>query len=373
MSSFVYGYALGSEPRTLVNTLLSQIGDPPPAANLGFIYATDALARELPHILQLLKQATGVTHWTGSVGMAISVQGREIYDQPAVAVMLRDFPAEAFRVFPNLTSAAGDALDSEAAWISAHQPRFGVLHGDPSNPALPGLIEQVSSALDGAFFVGGLTSSNGLLAQVADGVQTGGLSGVLFASEVEVAAGHTQGCSPIGPVRTITRAHRNIIAELDGRPALDMMKQDIGEVLARDLSRLGGYIFVGLPLPHSDTQDYLVRNLLGIDVGQGLIAIGELVGEGDQIMFCRRDGNTAREDMSRMLEGLARRCRGRKPRGALYFSCLGRGRNQFGENSEELRMITEVLGEFPLVGFFANGEIFHNRLYGYTGVLNLFL
>ncbi|MGB5307168.1 MAG: histidine kinase, partial [Gammaproteobacteria bacterium] len=38
-----------------------------------------------------------------------------------------------------------------------------------------------------------------------------------------------------------------------------------------------------------------------------------------------------------------------------------------------LKMISEQLGEFPLVGFFANGEISHNLLYGYTGVLTLFL
>ena len=35
--------------------------------------------------------------------------------------------------------------------------------------------------------------------------------------------------------------------------------------------------------------------------------------------------------------------------------------------------IRDTLGDFPLVGFFCNGEISHNRLYGYTGVLTLFL
>lgn len=44
----------------------------------------------------------------------------------------------------------------------------------------------------------------------------------------------------------------------------------------------------------------------------------------------------------------------------------------FGENSEELKSIQQELGEFSPVGFFANGEISHNRLYGYTGVLTLF-
>ena len=43
------------------------------------------------------------------------------------------------------------------------------------------------------------------------------------------------------------------------------------------------------------------------------------------------------------------------------------------DDSEELKAIRDRLGDFPLVGFFANGEISHNRLYGYTGVLTLFL
>jgi small ligand-binding sensory domain FIST len=44
----------------------------------------------------------------------------------------------------------------------------------------------------------------------------------------------------------------------------------------------------------------------------------------------------------------------------------------FGPNSEELKTIRQELGEFPLVGFFASGEISHSRLYGFTGVLTLF-
>jgi small ligand-binding sensory domain FIST len=88
-------------------------------------------------------------------------------------------------------------------------------------------------------------------------------------------------------------------------------------------------------------------------------------------MFCRRDGNTAQEDMLRMLADI----RERIPvaaKGAVYYSCLGRGRHQFGENSEELKLIDDELGNIPLVGFFANGEVFNNRLYGYTGVLSVF-
>jgi small ligand-binding sensory domain FIST len=195
---------------------------------------------------------------------------------------------------------------------------------------------------------------------------------VLFSGEVRVITGLTQGCTPLGKKHRITDCQGNIVSELDGRPALDVFREDIGEVLAKDLSRVAGYIFAGLPVSGSDTGDYLVRNLIGIDPDQKLLAIGDILEEEAPIMFCRRDGETAREDMIRMLQDLRKRATG-EIRGGVYYTCLGRGRNQFGEHSEELRLIRDQLGDFPLVGFFANGEISHNRLYGYTGVLSLFL
>jgi small ligand-binding sensory domain FIST len=111
---------------------------------------------------------------------------------------------------------------------------------------------------------------------------------------------------------------------------------------------------------------------MGIDTEGKRIAIGDLIHKGQKIQFCRRDGKTAWEDMQRMLDELKSRIDG-TPRGALYYSCLGRGEDLFGEDSAELKMIRDTLGEFPLVGFFANGEISNQRLYGYTGVLTLFV
>ena len=163
-----------------------------------------------------------------------------------------------------------------------------------------------------------------------------------------------------------------MIATLDGRPALEVMKAAIGEVLARDLRRAAQFIQVGLPVAGSDTGDYLVRNLVGIDPANRLIAIGEMLQPGASVMFCKRDARTAEEDMERMLESM-RKGLYTRPRGGIYYSCLGRGAGLFGPDSQELKLVREGLGDFPLVGFFCNGEISHNRLYGYTGVLTLFL
>jgi small ligand-binding sensory domain FIST len=142
-------------------------------------------------------------------------------------------------------------------------------------------------------------------------------------------------------------------------------------VLARDLRRAAGYIFAGLPVRGSDTGDYLVRNILGVDPQNDLVAIGEEVEMGGELLFCRRDQDSAEQDLQRMLVA-ARQQLGSTIRGAVYYSCLGRGRHMFGAPDRELGLIREALGEVPLVGFFANGEISHDRLYGYTGVLTLF-
>ena len=373
-TTFRSATATGEDWEDVATACLAELAGEPAVANVGFIYVTDALAPYIDNLLQRLRDETQVEQWVGSVGMGICGTGIEIYDQPAAAVMLANLPEDSFRLLPAGIKPLADTLEQNKTWLETHNVHCGVVHGDPRDPHIPQVIESLSAELDPGFLVGGLSSAaeDMFMQQVAGGVTEGGLSGLLLGGEVEVISSLTQGCSPMGNRHTITRCDGNIVAELDGRPALDVFREDIGEVLSRDLSRVAGYIFAGLPIAGSDTGDYLVRNLVGIDPEEKLLAIGDTMENNLPIMFCRRDGDAAREDMLRMLNDLGKRA-GNRIRGGLYFSCLGRGRYQFGENSEELKMISEQLGDFPLVGFFANGEISHNRLYGYTGVLTLFV
>jgi small ligand-binding sensory domain FIST len=373
-TSFKSACATGNDWQRIAADCLADLGGEPAGANLGLLYVTGSLAPYLSNLLDKLRAGTGIQDWIGTVGSGICYTAREIYDEPAAAVMLATLPPDSYRLIPPGIDALGDMLSENRNWITEHAAHFGIVHGDPRNGHTPQIIESLSTELDPGFLVGGLTSADddNYLLQISGDVCQGGISGVLISAEVPVISGVTQGCTPLPNKHVITRCDGNLLAELDGRPALDVFKEDIGEVLSKDLSRVAGYIFAGLPVPGSDTGDYLVRNLVGIDPNEKLLAIGDILEDDAPIMFCRRDGDSAREDMLRMLRDLGKRAR-TPIKGGVYFSCLGRGRNQFGANSEELKLIRDELGEFPLVGFFANGEISHNRLYGYTGVLALFL
>lgn len=370
MSRFAHALATGSDWRSICDDLLRQLTERP-QGRLAFIYAGHGLAADGDRIIDYLRSHTGIPHWVGTVGLGICSTGRESYEEAAIAVMITDWSEDDFRIIPGITEDPTDFLTGTRDWRAGSLASIAVVHGDPGNPATPDLVEALANGLEGGFLVGGLTSSEGLQAQFADRVIGGGISGVLLSGRLKVTTGLSQGCSLIGRKHTITDATRNIIKTLDGQAALDVLKADIGEVLARNLSRIGGYIFAALPITGSDTGDYLVRNLVGVDPNEGLVAIGDLVEDGMTLQFARRDPQTARHDLRRMVRDVKARLDG-EPKGALYHSCLGRGRHLFGEDSAELALIREELGDVPLVGFYANGEIAHHRLYGYTGVLTVF-
>jgi small ligand-binding sensory domain FIST len=373
---FAVAFAEG-DPATLAAECVAQL----PAgqdANIGILYVSEPAGPLLPYIVQELAKGSGIDAWVGGVGLGICTAGSEVYATPAAAVLTARLPVDAFRTFTTTADPAADLPRAHMRWIETVSPTLALVHGDPRCPDLVRTMIAAATA-SGAFLVGGLVSHrcpNPLLAgnrAATDKAAFGreGIAGLMLAPDVAVATGLTQGCMPIGPVHRIDEARDNVVMAIDGRPALAVFYEDIGPELAKDPRRLGGVVFAGLPVSGSDTGDYLVRNLMALDPRHGWVVVGAEVAPGDQILFCRRDPDSARADLDRMLRQLKSRLPG-PPKAGVYVSCIARGAALFGENGVETGLIREVLGDFPLVGFFANGEISRDRLYGHTGVLTLF-
>jgi small ligand-binding sensory domain FIST len=138
-----------------------------------------------------------------------------------------------------------------------------------------------------------------------------------------------------------------------------------------------------------------VRHIIGLDPGRRGVAIADVALVGSRLAFCERNVQAARADLIRVCaevreelepeelslplataleapEADAAPQPARRIAGAVYVSCAGRGGPHFGGPSAELQIVRRALGDVPLVGFFAGGEIAHHRLYGYTGVLTVF-
>lgn len=339
---------------------------------IGFLYISDQFADDFRLICNRLQAATGVASWVGSVGTGVLVadvdgEPLELNEQPAIVAAVAPMPAGSFSLIDQLDL---PALQAAPAGGGMGVYPFGIIHVDASQPDA---LDEISALAEGSggFLVGGLASSRRPLSPQAPPFAGGAISGVMFDATVPVQTGLTQGCSPLGPVRVITEGHDHLVLSIDGRPALDVFLEDIGEDLARDLKRVGNYVHVAFPLADCDRRDYLVRNLIGIDPMRRWLAVGDHVASGERLMFVRRDPQSARTDLEAMLRSLARRLDG-PPRGGVYFSCVARGENLFGRAGEELAVIRRELGALPLVGFACGGEISNGRVYGYTGVLAVF-
>jgi len=362
--AFAVGHATGRSWQDVARAVAEQLGDRDDDT-LGFLYVTDHFAPHLGEIASFLAGATGVLNWCGTVGIGVCATGAEYFGRPAVAALACRLSGDE----PVFFAGADEAIGAYRDRASAIAGSFSIVHADPRAGSLLEDIPRLARETEG-FLVGGLTSSRGEFRQIAGRPAEGGVSGVMLTG-ASVATGLTQGCSPIGAVREVTRAEDNIVIELDHRPAMDIFVETLAEEGITDLRRLAGALHVALPVTGSDTGDYLVRNLVGVDPDSRAIVVGERVSAGDALMFCRRDQDAAERDLRRMLAELKQRAR--RPLGGLYFSCLARGPGMFGEEGRELGIVREMLGDLPLAGFFGNGEISFDRLYAYTGVLTLFL
>lgn len=410
MQPFAHAHATHPDWRIALGRILSQLTLQREAAasgapTLGWCYLTDHHAPAAEALLAELRGHYPGTAWIGAVGVGVCASGVEYYDEPGLAVMLATLPRESFRVFSGQRPLHGPR--EAGAPFTAHTAQ---VHADPDTPELAGLIAELSERVDSGYLFGGLASARNRTLTIAaegdepGGVYQGGLSGVAFGPEVALVSRVTQGCQPVGPLRRITEAERNVVYALDGEPALDCLLDDLGldENLPREtLPRLRGTL-VGLSDEDAGTArefatparagsfgtETRVRHLVGLDPQRRGIAIADVAEPGQRLAFCRRDAEAARrdlirigteirsalepEDLSLAAEAPAEPAGGRRIVGAVYVSCTGRGGPHFGAPSAELQLLRHALGDVPLVGFFAAGEIGHARLYGYTGVLTAF-
>jgi small ligand-binding sensory domain FIST len=418
MKLFPSGHATHPQWRMAAGLVLAQLRaqmalpDYARAPTLGLLYITDHYATEAQEILDHLgAELPEVTDWSGTVGVGVSANNAEYFDEPALSVMLCQVPSDQYRVFSGVAPLAS----SEMSGFTAHT---ALVHADPATQDLTELVAEMAGRTDTGYLFGGLSSGRAGALQfaiggngnirghgAAGGVFSGGLSGVVFGEGVRLISRVTQGCQPVSREREITEADGNLLLKLDGEPALDVLLADLRVSLDLPQQAIEAVraTLVGLADAGSDGirrtgdlgADVLVRHIIGLDPTRRGVAIADLAEAGMRMTFCRRNAQAARADLMRICaeireelepeeqtlataravaagEAEAAPHPARRIAGAVYVSCAGRGGPHFGAPGAELQIVRHALGDVPLVGFFAAGEIARHHLYGYTGVLTVF-
>ena len=213
---------------------------------------------------------------------------------------------------------------------------------------------------------------------LTDGTRERGLVGLAMSGNITVDTIVAQGCRPIGEPMFVTGCRGNLLLELDGRPARDVLRELFHGLPARDQQLMRNSLFLGIVMRELESEyrqgDFLIRNLMGVDPESGALAIGADLKENLVVQFHLRDAQTSAEDLEALLQRYHAEAGGAQ--GSLLFSCLGRGVHLYGEPDHDSAKFRERLGPVPLGGFFCNGEIGPVQgttfLHGYTSSFGLF-
>lgn len=200
------------------------------------------------------------------------------------------------------------------------------------------------------------------------------VTGVLVSGDFSYHIGVTHGSKPVGLFRTITRAEKNLILEIDGQPALDLLRAFIGDERVRDFGHILNLFELGEQFQGQGyDEDIINRAIIGVDIKRGGIRLAVEIAEGTKVRVTRRDMNLVLERTGQMARGLLSSLHNPDQAAYFYFNCSGRGSYLFGEPEPDVEVLRGELGAGRnLIGFFTFGEYApvrgRNYFHNYTGI-----
>ncbi len=308
---------------------------------------------------------------SGVIGAHHGVEGDN-----AVAAFAAVLPGVGVRSFHVQALQVGDAQLLSGLPDREADDAAAVLLADPAGFPIVAFVEHCNDTL-GLPLVGGLAGGPGGGQLFLDGRVVDGAVGVVLSGldDAGIAARTvvSQGCRPIGPPMTVTKAEQHVVFEVAGVPAFQKLREIVGALSPDEQSLAMRGLHLGIAInEYAETHergDFLVRAVLGGDERVGALVVGDVVDVGTTVRFQVRDPASADEDLEALLSTLD----AQPGDGALLFSCTGRGRAMFPDADHDVAAVRRVLRPQALAGFFAAGEIGpvvgRNHVHGFTASL----
>ena len=354
--------------------------DSDPTWDLGFLFTCGEFNDQFESIASQIREQLKIGHLIGCTAEAVVGRGEEVEDVPAVSLLTlrtesRWIPLQLeFVRAPDGGSIVGWPDEWLEQWPDSPQI---LMLADPFTFPADLLLEQVNDEHPKATIFGGMASG---AAQPGDNrlshganVLSSGAVGVAFLDAPWTSV-VSQGCRPIGEPLVVTKVEGNVLYELGGLPAYDQL-MTIYETLPNQeklLAQKGLHVgrVVSEYQDEFSSGDFLIRNVLGASRDEKSVSIGDYLRVGQTIQFHLRDSESADLDLRQSLSrGLDEESCGP----ALLCTCNGRGTRLFPEPHHDATVVQDQLGDIPIAGFFAQGEIGpvsgKNFLHGFTASL----
>ncbi|MBX9660458.1 MAG: FIST C-terminal domain-containing protein [Nitrospiraceae bacterium] len=367
--------------RDLVDEVRAKLGGVTP--DLAFVFFSSHHVSRAELLAETMTDVLGARVSLGCSGEGVIAGAEELETSPAVTLWTACLPGVTLTPVRLSFSQTKDQFSLPGWPESDGQEGTFLLLADPFSTPMQDVLSLLEERYPGAAAIGGLAGGGQDAGEnrLFLGRQTfeNGLVGVRVSGPIEVRPVISQGCRPIGERYVVTKAEHNLVHEMGGTPALTRLQAVFESLGGDDRRRAHRALHVGIVIDEHRNRfergDFLVRNLVGADQSTGAVAIGDVVQEGQTVQFHLRDAKSASEDLHLLLAADRSR-HPNAPLGALVFSCCGRGQGLFGRPHHDSGVLAERLGQIPVAGFFAQGEIGpvggRNFLHGYTASMALF-
>lgn len=358
---------------SLVKTLLFKLGGQKPDLLLAFI--SPDFKDKCDSICNFLNLKLAPVAFIGCTGGGLIGGGQEVEHQSAIALTAAVLPEVKLRAFHISSDSLPDLDDAPDKWEKllavkgSEEPAF-ILLSDPFSFRIDSLVEGLDYAFSKSKKIGGLSSGGHKAGEnrliCADRVFRSGLVGVSLTGNITVDSVVAQGCRAFGRVSRVTRCDRNLLYELDGKPAVAVLKEAVEKLSEKDQKLVKDQLFIGVAMDefkdNPTTGDYMVRSIIGIEPMSGALLVGEVLRPERTVQFHLRDAESSAQDLDNLLSDYVQQNSINAETtsssiGALLFSDLGRGQDLYGKSNHDSDVLRHYLGEVPIGGFFCNGEI----------------
>lgn len=363
-------------------TLRGRLGGTP--ADLVLVFASDAHRAGFRRLLDGIAECFPRAIVLGCSAESVIGGGREIEERPGLSLVAASLPGVAVHSFRIPEHGIEQATARVRAGLAdAPEPAF-LLLGDPFGVDAEALVQAFDAAWPDAPKVGGLASGGNAPGETAlflgPEIHRGGAVGIALSGDVVLDTLVAQGCRPIGNPLFVTRCRDGFLLEVDGQPPLATLQRLFETAPAEDRALMRSALFLGIEMSAGRDAygqgDFLIRNLVGMDADSGALAVAAPLSEAQVVQFHVRDALASSADLEERFARYRSSVPGaRSARGALLFSCLGRGQGLYGRPDHDSDVLRRHLGDVPVGGFFCNGEIGpvqgRTFLHGYTSAFGI--